>query len=195
MEQENNFLAETKIDLPASAVTAENKNNSSDKKPKKHKTIKIFIWTLVIIFILIIAGLLVDKYTPINLFGTGSFSNLGSNNSSPEGVFDGKNYSAIFLSNGQVYFGVIDRQDKDEIKGYTILKDIYYLQVSNPLQQVPPNGSKQQAQLTLVKLGSELHAPKDYMQINNRQIIFIEKLKESGQVVQAIKQYKNREQK
>ncbi len=161
------------LDIPAEVVKTD-----KNKTKKKNKNSKIFIFTLILIVLLIIAGYLVDKYTSINLLGS-----LSKNNN----IELSDDYSAIFLSNGQVYFGVINNKSDD----YTILKDIYYLQVSGALQQASPNETNQpQPQLTLVKLGNELHGPEDYMQINNDHIIFVEKLKKDGKVVEAIKQYK-----
>ncbi len=185
MSQEEHNSSEIKLDLPESAMMSDNNKAVTHKVTKKRKSKTVFIVTLLIIIVLVVAAFLVNKYTPINLFGT---------NSSPNVEF-ANNYSAVFLSNGQVYFGVISYPKNDKLgdSNYIILKDIYYLQVSSPLQQAPPNGVKQEPKLTLVKLGTELHAPEDYMQINSRQIIFIEKLKSDGQVVQAIEKYKKGE--
>ncbi|MHB8871388.1 MAG: hypothetical protein ACYC5G_02950 [Candidatus Doudnabacteria bacterium] len=101
-------------------------------------------------------------------------------------------YQAVFLTNGQVYFGkVSDMRDK-----YVTLKDIYYLQVNQQeqLQSGQPAAttttSNQQPQLSLVKLGNELHGPDDIMQINRDQILFFEELKADGRVAQAIEEYK-----
>lgn len=97
-------------------------------------------------------------------------------------------YQAVFLTNGQVYFGKLS----ESTSMYVNLKDIYYLQVTQPVQgpkdaeqPTPP----QQAQIQLVKLGSELHGPQDEMQINRDQVLFFEDLKEEGRVVQAIREY------
>lgn len=98
-------------------------------------------------------------------------------------------YNAVFLTNGQVYFGKMSK-NKD---GYVALTDIYYLQV---LQQPGLQGSGQteqeqqaQSQISLVKLGNELHGPVDEMFISESQILFYEVMKEDSQVVQAIKNY------
>jgi len=170
MEKKTVQSAATGLDVPATAIKTENKKNN-----KKNKKSKIFLFTLILIVILIIAGFLINTYTSINLWGT--LKNAETT----------ENYNAVFLSNGQVYFGIITSNNNDD---YTTLKDIYYLQVSGALQQATPSEANQQPQLTLVKLGNELHGPEDYMQINNDHIIFIEKLKEDGKVVEAIKQYK-----
>lgn len=104
-------------------------------------------------------------------------------------------YDAVFLTNGQVYFGKIsDARDQ-----YVVLKDIYYLQVNQQLQsgqqgqnqqqQQQQQQSDQQPQLSLVKLGNELHGPDDTMHINRDQILFYEDLKADGRVAQAIAEY------
>ena len=96
-------------------------------------------------------------------------------------------YQAVFLSNGQVYFGHL----KSPESGNPVLEDVYYLQ-SN--QQNPQQGkqAEQQNQLSLVKLGNELHGPETKMVINRDQILFWENLKDSGKVVQAIKENKKK---
>lgn len=93
-------------------------------------------------------------------------------------------YQAVFLTNGQVYFGKLSNTNSQ----WAILKDIYYLQVQ---QQVQPKDEKEQQQpnLTLVKLGNELHGPIDEMKINKDQILFWENLKSDGKVVEAIVKY------
>lgn len=100
-------------------------------------------------------------------------------------------YQAVFLSNGQVYFGDLTNPEK----GYAHMENIYYLQVT-PVLQTQGTGepgaqaaNQQQQQLSLVKLGNELHGPVDEMYINRDHILFIEDLKEDGRVVQAIKDY------
>lgn len=93
-------------------------------------------------------------------------------------------YQAVFLSNGQVYFGKL----KDLNSTYAKLTDIYYLQVKQAVQ--PKQGDTNQSNnVQLVKLGQELHGPEDAMQINRDQVVFWENLKKSGKVTQAIIQY------
>ncbi len=96
-------------------------------------------------------------------------------------------YQAVFLSNGQVYFGKLS----DMSATYATLSDIYYLQVTQPpLQGSQQQGQQQQQQqLSLVKLGEELHGPVDEMKINRDQILFFEDIKEDGRVMTAIREY------
>ncbi len=167
------------LDMPANLTkSADNKPEAEDKKKGK-KGLKVAITLIIIIVVLALAGFLLDKYTSLNLLGTGE--------SKPEAplVYNIDNFYAVFLSNGQVYFGKV-AETTDE---FTLLENIYYLQVSNALQQVPPAETEQQPQLTLVKLGNELHGPEDYMKINNSHIVFVEALKNNGKVVEAINQY------
>lgn len=95
-------------------------------------------------------------------------------------------FQAVFLTNGQVYFGKIEQVTENYVK----LSNIYYLQVQQSVQ--PKADSKttegqQNQQLSLAKLGGELHGPEDTMFIDRQQIIFWENLKDDGKVVQAIK--------
>lgn len=101
-------------------------------------------------------------------------------------------YQAVFLTNGQVYFGKMSNVDGD----YPMLTDIYYLQVVQPPlqgQQTPGQAAPAaaaQPQISLVKLGNELHGPVDEMHIAKSQILFYEDMKADSQVVTAIKAYK-----
>jgi hypothetical protein len=94
-------------------------------------------------------------------------------------------YQAVFLTNGQVYFGKVSNINS----GYVKLSDIYYLQVQQSVQPTDKNKTDQ-SQVSLAKLGSELHGPEDSMNINRDQVLFWENLKNDGKVVQAINSYK-----
>lgn len=101
-------------------------------------------------------------------------------------------YQAVFLNNGQVYFGKLSRVGSQ----YPVLEDIYYLQITQPLQPgdgTAPNTDNSQSNINLVKLGGELHGPEDEMRINRDSILFIEKLKGDSTVVQNINKLKEQE--
>lgn len=100
-------------------------------------------------------------------------------------VYNATTYRAVFLTNGQVYFG-------KTYFGFTnplVLHDIYYLQ-----QQDTTNSTNQSSlgngQIQLIKLGNEIHGPKDIMRINREQVLFVEDLRPDSQVVQLIHQFK-----
>lgn len=91
---------------------------------------------------------------------------------------------AVFLNGGQVYFGKIT----DLNSKYLNMNNIYYLRVN---QQVQPDQQQNAAanDISLVKLGCELHGPQDSMVINREQVIFWENLKSDGQVAKAVDEY------
>jgi hypothetical protein len=97
---------------------------------------------------------------------------------------DTKQMQAVFLNGGQVYFGNIKTLNSQ----YVRLANIYYLRVN---QQVQPDGSSStnNQDISLVKLGCELHGPQDQMVINQSQVIFWENLKSDGQVAKAVADY------
>ncbi|PJA92680.1 MAG: hypothetical protein CO133_01875 [Candidatus Komeilibacteria bacterium CG_4_9_14_3_um_filter_37_5] len=155
-------------------------------QPKKQKASskslmnKIII--VVIVVIVILGGLyFVNKYTALNIFGDKSDKVVATD------------WEAVFLSNGQVYFGKVVSEGSKEV----VLKDIYYLQVvQRPLQttetgntQVAQDQQQTQQELSLVKLGNELHGPVDEMTINAAHILFTEKLKSDSKVIDAISRY------
>jgi hypothetical protein len=93
-------------------------------------------------------------------------------------------WQAVFLSNGQVYFGKLS----DEGSQFITLEQIYYLQVQqNGTSTASPDPNQQQ--ISLVKLGNELHGPVDSMRINREHVLFIEKMKSDAKVVEAIEKY------
>lgn len=91
----------------------------------------------------------------------------------------GKLNQAVFLTNGQVYFGKLSSVGSD----YVTLKDVYYIQ-SNPQQSPAPSPGPS---LSLVQLGNEIHGPEKEMNISRQQIIFWENLRDDSKVTQAIK--------
>ncbi len=95
-------------------------------------------------------------------------------------------YQAVFLTNGQVYFGEITGTTNDTI----ILENIYYLQVDEQLQP-EQEGATANPEVSLAKLGNELHGPEDQMFISAKEIIFWENLREDGEVSQAIEQFQS----
>lgn len=108
---------------------------------------------------------------------------FGGNPSQKSDVDKGK-LQAVFLQGGQVYFGKI----KDINERFMRVSEIYYLRVN---QQVQPDGTPaaNNQNISLVKLGCELHGPTDSMVINQNQIIFWENLKTDGQVAKAVADY------
>lgn len=113
----------------------------------------------------------------------------GSNGSQPD---KGK-YQAVFMTNGQVYFGKLEGLGGH----YITLTDIYYLQVQSQQGTNTKTSATDQvnsnSNVSLTKLGSELHGPTDKMNIASDQVLFWEDLKGDSKVVQAISDYQKKQ--
>ncbi|HSE60995.1 MAG TPA: hypothetical protein VLA88_01725 [Candidatus Saccharimonadales bacterium] len=134
-----------------------------------NKKVVMAIVGLVVLVVLVVAGWM-------------AWSKMGGTS----GEVKGDRYQALFLTNGQVYFGKLSNVDDKYVK----LTDIYYLQVQQTVQPDTNKDKNQQPQVSLAKLGSELHGPEDSMLVNRDQVLFWENLKNDGKVVQAIQNNK-----
>jgi len=106
-----------------------------------------------------------------------------SKTTGPDKYVNNSQLQAVFLNGGQVYFGKISVINSR----YVTMNNIYYLRVN---QQVQPNQATDASNdVSLVKLGCELHGPEDQMIINAEQVVFWENLKSDGQVAKAVEQY------
>lgn len=114
---------------------------------------------------------------------------ISQGSATPESKFvKNDRLQAVFLNGGQVYFGNIKSLNSSYLK----MGNIYYLRVNQTVQPNQTTATGQQAttnDISLVKLGCELHGPEDDMVINRDQIIFWENLKTDGQVAKAVADY------
>ena len=125
------------------------------------------------------------------LAAVGLWASTANNSFDENKSINTKEYQAVFLTNGQVYFGKIT----DLNHKYVSVTDIYYLQVQ---QSSSTDGSLQNAsgssdsnsQVSLAKLGSELHGPEDKMNVASDQVLFWENMKNDSKVSQAITKYR-----
>lgn len=151
------------------------------------------------IILVIVVLVLLDRVVGLNIFTSDEDRQQEKVTEFLEATGD---WHAVFLTNGQVYFGQLSNPDAQ----YATLKDVYYLQLQQvqtpPVQaQIDPNNPDvgaqvvdapvpQPPQLTLIKFGTELHGPEDYMQLNRDHILFWEELRDDSSVVRAIVDYK-----
>ncbi len=91
---------------------------------------------------------------------------------------NGGGYQAVFLVNNQVYFGKLKNYSKE----YIVLRDVFYLQTAQALQDEKETSPR----FSLAKLGNELHGPEDKMFIPKARILFWENMKADSQVAQLI---------
>lgn len=76
-------------------------------------------------------------------------------------------YQAVFLVNGQTYFG----RYHDRLGPFAKLEDVYYV------QQIPSADQQQAPEQRIVRRGGELHAPRDRILIPYEAILFVEDLR------------------
>ena len=114
----------------------------------------------ILTIVLLIAGLAIFAWLASKAIGS----------LTADAAVKGKQYQAVFLTNGQVYFGKVSHVDSSYVK----IQDIYYLQVQQtvqPSQGRPGSGSTYQA-ATRVKASVALVPPKpkefDSTQFNSR---------------------------
>ena len=122
------------------------------------------VWTSLIILVVICAGLSVYM-----------------NKSDLPG--DLSEWQAVFLADGQVYFGHLEEQNRQFFR----LTEVHYLKYGASIQQEKDMLNSTTAQnLNLIKLGGEVHGPENMMYIPKDKILFIENLRPASGVVQAI---------
>jgi len=95
------------------------------------------------------------------------------------------NYTAVFLQNGQVYFGIVEKEEQNSIE----ISDIFYLQLQNSGNNISPD-NQDLSKFNLVKRGKELHEPKDRMKINKTYVLLTEELQSDSKLLQKIIEYK-----
>ncbi len=83
-------------------------------------------------------------------------------------------YQAVFLTNGQTYFG----RYYDRIGAYAKIEDVYYLQQT---QAADPDAA---SATRIVRRGQELHEPASRMLIPKTAILFVEDLADSSPIAQ-----------
>jgi hypothetical protein len=128
---------------------------------------RIFVMLLLLIALIVL--LLVVR---TQLFRT-SFATLFAPGAAE--VIDRSAYQAVFLTNGSTYFGKLQEQGDQ----WFLLSDVFYLTTS------------EESGAQLIKRGSEPQAPKEPMLIPKQQVLFIENLRDDGDVVTAIKRFKS----
>ena len=86
-------------------------------------------------------------------------------------------YQAVFLANGQTYFG----RYYDRIGAYAKIEDVYYLQQTQ-------GATADITDTKVVRRGRELHAPAARMLVPKSAILFVEDLTPSSPIAQFMRQ-------
>lgn len=111
--------------------------------------------------------------------------------SSTAANIDSSKYQAVFFTNGQVYFGKLQSLNG----GYLKLTGVFYLQAKEQAASAEDQNNPQKTttdtsqDVELIKLGDEIHGPRDEMIISREQVLFFENLKSEGKISSSIDQY------
>jgi hypothetical protein len=149
-------------------------------KHKKEMMMGMWVRTVVLVLFAIVAVLVIWALVSWN-----------SSAKSESKAVNTSEYQAVFLTNGQVYFGKL----KVVTPNYLKLTNIYYLQVQSSstgttsASQLASTSGTSGSNVQLVKLGNELQGPQDMMAVNREQVLFWENLKPTGKVTEAINTY------
>jgi hypothetical protein len=156
-----------------SQPAGQNTTNVSTGRGKRSKADKMRFASVALLFC---AGIIVLALVGLTVLGSPASESKN---------LDKSKLQAVFLNGGQVYFGNIKTlNDK-----YLSMDNIYYLRVNQTVQPNQANNNAASNDVSLVKLGCELHGPQDSMVINQDQVIFWENLKSDGQVAKAVAEY------
>lgn len=99
---------------------------------------------------------------------------------------DGGQYQAVFLTNGQVYFGKLSGLGGD----YVTLKDVYVVQSQDNVTQTNPS-PEPESRLTLSRLDqNKLIHPEQEMTIAKTSLLFWENMQDDAEVVKKIDELK-----
>lgn len=149
--------------IPALPRTTSAYHYGPEKKSKKG-----LIWGIAAA--ILIAGLAIGAWLLIN-----------ANRSAATGI-DTSRYQAVFLANGQIYFGKL----KDFNETSFQLTEIYYPQAQK--SDTDKEDAAAQTNIQLIPLGGEVHGPENKMFITKDQILYYENLKADSQVTKHIQQ-------
>lgn len=168
--------AQTRSEEPHASTAATRPTAVTHHATKEKKSKKAFLWPY------IIGGIIVVLAVAWFVWSTMQKNTITG--------LDTSKYQAVFLVNGQVYFGKLHPSGD-----YLRLTDVFYLQTQNSTDDKKdtkdPQAVTSDSSAQLIKLGNEVHGPEDEMIISRDQVTFFENLKADGKVAQTIAQYKD----
>lgn len=88
----------------------------------------------------------------------------------------GPNYQAVFLVNGQAYFG----EYRDRLGAYSKIDNVFYIQQA-------PQGDES-VETRIIRRGSELHSPVASLLVPKSSVQFVEDLREDSSIAVFIRQ-------
>ena len=147
-------------------------NRHSSKNKNKETWIRIGIVAAIVCVVALLIGIIAALYA----------GNNNTKDTESQYIYNNK-LQAVFLNTGQVYFGNIKVLNNN----FLVLDNIFYLQTNSSSSSTSATTSSSSgSNVSLVKLGCELHMPYDQMVINRSAVTFWENLQSGGQVAKAV---------
>lgn len=158
---------------PARAATPVRQQRTETPKRSRKQPLPIRLIVTLVTLILLVSG---------GLFAWSTMNSAGA-----PGI-DSSKYQAVFLVNGDIYFGKLEAAGPRYMK----LTNIYYIQspTTGSTDGEEQQSATDQNNVKLIKLGEEIYGPEDAMMISRDQIMLYENLKSDGKVSQAIEKAK-----
>lgn len=131
---------------------------------------KSAIWTVILVVLALIVG------------GAGGYvsSNMVGGATLP---IDPDKYQAVYLMNGQLYFGKLSRADDTHLK----LTNVYYLQAKTAEdEESQQNGGSTANNFQLIRLSNAIYGPNDEMIISEDQVLYYQNLTDNSRAAQLI---------
>lgn len=152
--------------------TAPRSSGSHRSTPEKKGSKKGLLWAVGIALLVVIVAFI------------GWF--VWSNAKSADTGINTSRYQAVFLVNGQIYFGKLADANEKSFK----LTNIYYPQAQSTAGDAAEetDTQTQSGGIQLIKLGDEVHGPESEMYISKDQILYYENLKDDSKVTKLIEQ-------
>lgn len=152
---------------PRSSGSRRSERDTSGKGSNKG-----LLWTITIILIIIALGVV------------GWF--LWSQSKKAATGIDSSRYQAVFMSNGQIYFGKLTAFNDESFK----ITTVYYPQAQETGEEAESTTTNQQSSIQLFPITDGVHGPEDAMIIMKSQILYYENLSADSKVTQLIEQNK-----
>lgn len=135
------------------------------------KSNKGLLWTIIALIAVVVIGV------------AGWF--IWSNSSKGETGIDTSRYQAVFLANGQIYFGKLSSFNDSSFK----ITNIYYPQAETTGDATAKTDvNSEQSNIQLYRVTDGVHGPEDEMIITKSQILYYENLQANSKVTQLIEQ-------
>lgn len=155
-----------KEEAPKTTPRSSGSHHSPEKKSKKGA-----LWTIIALVVLLALGAL------------GWF--IWSSSKSATTGIDSSKYQAVFLSNGQIYFGKLTPFNDESFK----ISTVYYPQAQASDEETEETDvTSAQSNIQLFRITDGVHGPEDTMIIMKSQVLYYENLQENSKVTQLIEQ-------